>query len=237
MLCASCGAQIADNAAFCPACGNAVGRTSSGAAAIPARRNTGGLSDTLAGALAYFTIIPAIVFLLIEPYNRRRFVRYHAFQSIFFAVACMVISFALRIVGFMPVLRWSTLVLWPLLWLAELVVWLICVLKAYQGRMFKLPVIGNLAEQQAFTMPDDNGQAKALNGQELRLRVQLERFRGRYTEKKPGIQPGGDSSGYTNKANSSSGFWAGSMPPVACRRPPASWGGCRTGSGDRRRSA
>ena len=165
MLCASCGAQIADNAAFCPACGKAVGRTSSGAAAIPAtaqaQTKTGGLSDTLAGALAYFTIIPAIVFLLIEPYNRRRFVRYHAFQSIFFAVACMVIAFALRIVGFMPVLRWSTLVLWPLLWLAELVVWLICVLKAYQGQMFKLPVIGNLAEQQAFTMPDDNGQAKA----------------------------------------------------------------------------
>lgn len=165
MICASCGAQIADNAAFCPACGNAVGRTSSGAAAIPAtaqaQTKPGGLSDKLAGALAYFTIIPAIVFLLIEPYNRRRFVRYHAFQSIFLAVACFVISFALRIVGFMPVLRWSTLFLWPLLWLAELVVWFICVFKAYQGQMFKLPVIGNLAEQQAFTMPDDNGQAKA----------------------------------------------------------------------------
>jgi len=165
MLCASCGGQIADNAVFCPLCGNAVGRTSSGAAAIPAtaqaQTKTGGLSDTLAGALAYFTIIPAIVFLLIEPYNRRRFVRYHAFQSIFFSVACMVASFALRIIAHMPVLRWSTLLLWPLLWLAELIVWLICVLKAYQGQMFRLPVIGNLAEQQALTTPDDNNQAKA----------------------------------------------------------------------------
>jgi len=166
MLCTACGAQFADDAAFCPACGKAVGKTSPDAAAVPpplaAQPTTGsGISDNLAGALAYFTIVPAIVFLLIAPYNKRRFVRYHAFQSIFFAVACMLASFALRIVAVMPVLRWTTLLLWPLLWLAEFVVWLICVLKAYQGQMFKLPVIGNLAEQQAFTMPDDNSQMKA----------------------------------------------------------------------------
>ena len=73
----------------------------------------------------------------------------------------MVASFALRIIAYMPVVRWTTLMLWPLLWLAELVLWVICVLKAYQGQMFKLPFIGNLAEQQAFTIPDDTNQAKA----------------------------------------------------------------------------
>ena len=166
MLCASCGAQIAETAAFCPACGKSVGRTSPGIAAIPppppAQPTTSsGLSDNVAGMLAYVTIIPAIVFLLIDPYNKRRFVRYHAFQSIFFAIACMVASFALRIVGHMPVVRWTTLMLWPLLWLAELVIWVICVLKAYQGQTFKLPVIGELAEQQAYTVPDDTNQAKA----------------------------------------------------------------------------
>jgi uncharacterized membrane protein len=51
--------------------------------------------------------------------------------------------------------------LWPLLSLAELVLWVICLLKAYQGQMFKLPFIGNLAEQQAYTIPDDTNQAKA----------------------------------------------------------------------------
>jgi uncharacterized membrane protein len=111
--------------------------------------------------LAYVTIIPAIVFLLIEPYNKRRFVRYHAFQSLFFAIACMVASFALRIVALMPVVRWTTLLLWPLLWLVELVLWVICLFKAFQGQMFKLPVIGNLAEQQAFTTPEDTNRAKA----------------------------------------------------------------------------
>jgi uncharacterized membrane protein len=166
MLCASCGAQIAENAAFCPACGKAVGRTSPSYAAAPAPRQAqpttgGGLSDNVAGMLAYFTIVPAIVLLLLDPYSKRRFVRYHAFQSLFFAIACMVASFALRIIAYMPVVRWTTLMLWPLLWLAELVLWVICVLKAYQGQMFKLPFIGNLAEQQAFTMPDDTNQAKA----------------------------------------------------------------------------
>ncbi len=166
LYCASCGAQIAENAAFCPACGKSVGRTSPAVAAVPAPpqaqpTTSGGLSDNVAGMLAYVTIIPAIVFLLIEPYNKRRFVRYHAFQCIFFAIACMVASFALRIIALMPVVRWTTLMLWPLLALAEFVLWMICLLKAYQGQMFKLPVIGDLAEQQAFTIPDDTNQAKA----------------------------------------------------------------------------
>jgi uncharacterized membrane protein len=166
MLCASCGTQIAENAAFCPACGKPIGKTSPDVAAAPAPAqapltNSGSLSDNVAGMLAYVTIIPAIVFLLIEPYNKRRFVRYHAFQSLFFAIACMVASFALRIVALMPVVRWTTLLLWPLLWLVELVLWVICLFKAFQGQMFKLPVIGNLAEQQAFTTPEDTNRAKA----------------------------------------------------------------------------
>ena len=62
-------------------------------------QTSGGLSDNVAGMLAYFTIIPAIVLLLIEPYSKRRFVRYHAFQSLFFAIACMVASFAIKDCG------------------------------------------------------------------------------------------------------------------------------------------
>src|SRR6185437_2632978 len=61
------------------------------AAAAPAE----GLSDTAAGALAYITIIPAIIFLVVAPYNTKPFVRFHAFQSIGFYVvwfcACFVI--------------------------------------------------------------------------------------------------------------------------------------------------
>jgi uncharacterized membrane protein len=46
-----------------------------------------GLSDNSAGALAYVTFIPAIVFLAMPPYNQSPYVRFHAWQSIFLFVA------------------------------------------------------------------------------------------------------------------------------------------------------
>jgi uncharacterized membrane protein len=95
------------------------------------------------------TIIPAIVFLVIEPFNKKRFVRFHAFQSIFFSVAWIVIDIGVTIIGHIPFLGWATLFLWPLVSLVLFVIWLILLLKAYQGQMFKLPVIGDIAEQQA----------------------------------------------------------------------------------------
>jgi uncharacterized membrane protein len=103
--------------------------------------------------LAYVTIVPAIVFLVLEPYNKRLLVRFHAFQSIFLWVACVAAGIGIRLLSMLPVIRWVALLLWPLLGLGELVIWLLCLLKAYQGQMFKLPIIGDLAEKQAGTMP------------------------------------------------------------------------------------
>jgi uncharacterized membrane protein len=106
----------------------------------------------MAGALAYVTIIPAIVFLVLDPYNKNRFIRFHSFQCIFFAVAWTVLWIVLAIIGHIPILGWATVLLWPLISLAGLIIWFILVLKAYQGQMFKLPVIGDIAEKQANTV-------------------------------------------------------------------------------------
>jgi len=95
------------------------------------------------------TIIPAIIFLVLEPFNRSRFVRFHSFQSIFFALAWFVLSIGLNIIAHIPLFGWLTILLWPLVGLAGLIIWLVLVLKAFQGQMFKLPVIGDLAEKQA----------------------------------------------------------------------------------------
>jgi len=111
--------------------------------------STSGLTDNVAGMLAYVTIIPAIVFLVLEPYNRNRFIRFHSFQSIFFAIAWTVLWIALSMFAHIPFLGWASIVLWPLIGLGGLIVWVILVLKAYQGQMFKLPVIGDMAEKQA----------------------------------------------------------------------------------------
>ncbi len=144
-FCPTCGTQIADGAS-CPKCAGAVAQGVSATAAAPA---AAGLADNVAGALAYVTIIPAILFLVLEPFNKKRFVRFHSFQCIFFAIAWTVLWIGLSFIGHIPFLGWATLLLWPLIGLAGFVIWLILVVKAYQGQMFKLPVIGDMAEQQA----------------------------------------------------------------------------------------
>jgi uncharacterized membrane protein len=139
-FCPNCGTQIAEGAA-CPKC--------AGAAPSAGATTVGGLTENMAGALAYVTIIPAIVFLVLDPYNKNRFIRFHSFQCIFFAVAWTVLWIVLAFIGHIPILGWATVLLWPVISLAGLIVWVILVLKAYQGKTFKLPVIGDMAEQQA----------------------------------------------------------------------------------------
>ncbi len=102
-----------------------------------------GLSDTAAGALAYVTIIPAIIFLLVEPYNRNSYVRFHSWQSIFFGIVFFVVHTILTII---PVIGWIII---PFVSLGFLVIWVIVLLKALKGERFKLPFIGAFAERQA----------------------------------------------------------------------------------------
>ena len=74
------------------------------AAAAPASAAAaGGLADNVAGLLAYLTIIPAIIFLVIEPFNKNRFVRFHAFQCLFLAATGIAIIIFM-ILGFIPFL-------------------------------------------------------------------------------------------------------------------------------------
>jgi uncharacterized membrane protein len=113
--------------------------------------NPTGLTDNAAGALAYITIVPAIVFLVLPPYNASSYVRFHAWQSIFLNVAAIVIGIAF---SFLTVFGWMFgmyffVLLTRLIWLAWFLIWLVCVLKAANGQRYKLPVIGDLAEKQA----------------------------------------------------------------------------------------
>lgn len=149
-FCTSCGAQIPAGATVCPACSRSATPSSTVApAGATTQANVGGLTENVAGALAYVTIIPAIVFLVLEPYNRNKFIKFHSFQCIFAAVAWIALWIVLSIIAHIPLLGWLTILIWPLVGLAGFVVWLVLVLKAFQGQMFKLPVIGDMAEKQA----------------------------------------------------------------------------------------
>jgi uncharacterized membrane protein len=109
---------------------------------VPEETAQSGLSDNAAGALAYVTIIPAIIFLIAEPYNRSSFIRFHSWQSIFLGICAFVIGF----INIIPILGQLIFVVGMLI---LFVAWIICLLKALKGERFKLPVIGNIAEKQA----------------------------------------------------------------------------------------
>jgi uncharacterized membrane protein len=109
------------------------------------------LPENVAAALAYVTFVPAIVFLMLPPYSEKPFVRFHAWQSVFLAVAAFVLSFLLTLITIFGLLfgAFSVLLLNVIVWLAWLAIWAVCVVNALKGRRFKLPVLGILAERQA----------------------------------------------------------------------------------------
>jgi len=153
-FCPNCGAAVEGR--FCAKCGaqvSAAATPGSGAAnttfAAPA---AAGLTDNVAGALCYaLGLITGILFLVLAPYNQSKFVRFHAFQAIFFHLAWIVFWVAETAIGL--VLPWSLHVVVSLLalliFLAGIACWIMLLVKAYQGERFKLPVIGDLAEKQA----------------------------------------------------------------------------------------
>lgn len=112
--------------------------------------NVSGLSDNAAGGLSYITIIPAILFLIAEPYKRSSYVRFHAWQSIFLYVAWAVVHILVQVVqNLVPTVVFLTLTLWQLVDLAFFVVLVIVFISAFNGKRIVLPIVGGLAEKQA----------------------------------------------------------------------------------------
>jgi uncharacterized membrane protein len=144
-FCTNCGSAMDDASVFCSKCGKgSPGASAPGGTGAPAAApSAGGLTDNVAGMLAYITIIPAIIFLVMEPYNRNRFIRFHSFQCIFLWVALVVIHIVL---GFIPVIGWAISICVSLIALA---LWIVLLIKAYNGQMWKVPVIGDISEKQA----------------------------------------------------------------------------------------
>lgn len=116
---------------------------------MPDPNTTGGssgLSDDAASGLAYLTFVPAIIFLVVAPYNTNPKVKFHAWQSIFLAVAWLCLWVLDIVLAFIPVIGW---ILMFLLAVGLFILWLICIIQAFQGKKFVVPVIGPLAEKQA----------------------------------------------------------------------------------------
>src|SRR5277367_6244971 len=162
MQCPVCHNEVASQTAFCNHCGgplSAAAGAPAGAppaptyAVQPAVAAGSGLSDTAAAALAYVTIIPAIIFLVMEPYNRKPFIKFHSFQSIGLAVAWIAVWVVVSVMHialhFIPLIGILFLFVNLLVCVAFLALWLIAIIKASKGEWYKLPIIGDFAMKQA----------------------------------------------------------------------------------------
>jgi uncharacterized membrane protein len=113
------------------------------------------LTPNIAGALAYsLGIITGVLFLVLEPYRRDRFVRFHAMQSILYFVAAVAFNILWRImIGIlMSISGWIAVIAFPIRMLISLGLfglWLFLMFQAYNQREFSLPILGAIAKKQA----------------------------------------------------------------------------------------
>ncbi len=141
-FCPSCGAAVEGR--YCAKCGTAVDPAAPAVAPVPVL-TTSGLPENTAAALCYLLgLVTGIIFLVLEPYNKNKLIRFHAFQSIFLHVSVIIIWVALR-----TILPWSMWFVVTLIDLAFFVLWLLLLIQTFQGKKIVLPVLGDLAAKQA----------------------------------------------------------------------------------------
>jgi uncharacterized membrane protein len=149
-FCANCGAEVS-GASFCPKCGAAQG---AGAGPSPAATASGGtgLAENVAGLLSYIAgWVTGLIFYLID---KRPFVRFHAAQSLVLFGGIVVAYILLGMLAAGSVFGgWFAMLMsvfiYGVLGIGSFVLWILCMVKAYQGVKFKLPVVGDLAEKMA----------------------------------------------------------------------------------------
>ena len=170
-VCAQCGVESPEDTRFCRQCGEPLAESNvvvaEDSAPEPAQMHSpeeqplvvnesaGGaqlpIPENVAAVIAYITPIPAAVFLFLKPFRDNLFVRFHAFQHIFLCAAGVVFVAAGAILGMVLQLIPSMRVLiFPFMGVAALAwffLWLLLVVKAYHHEMFKLPYIGDYAEE------------------------------------------------------------------------------------------
>ncbi|MFH1458602.1 MAG: DUF4870 domain-containing protein [Candidatus Omnitrophota bacterium] len=100
-----------------------------------------GMQPNVAALLSYLAgFITGIIFYVVEKENK--FVRFHAMQSIVTFGGLFILQMVL---AFIPIIGW---ILIPFLSITSLILWIVLMIKAYQGENFKLPIAGDIAEKQ-----------------------------------------------------------------------------------------
>lgn len=141
MFCPKCGAENDEGSKFCQKCGSVL--------ATDAPKPTGtstGLEPNIAGLLCYVLgWITGLIFILLEKENH--FIRFHAMQSIVTFGAFTVLSIAFSILHLIPFVGVIFWVLNVITGIVAFILWIVLMVKAYQGERYKLPIAGEFAEK------------------------------------------------------------------------------------------
>lgn len=166
--CQSCGAVLAAETRFCQSCGSqtepkpntaasAVEKSAAVDVLSPSRETVSTTMDTnVVGALTYLAgFVTAIAFLVVDPYKSNSFVRFHAFQSIFFNVAWIALWIVWMLLSSVltpltaGVFALIALPLMSIISVAGFGIWVLLMYQAYQQKLFRLPIVGKLAAKHA----------------------------------------------------------------------------------------
>jgi uncharacterized membrane protein len=143
-FCSGCGAEVGSDAAFCRKCGRSL--SSSPAPIAAGAAPTTGLRENVAGFLCYILFwVSGLLFFLID---KRPSVRFHAMQSMITFGGLFAINWLFSWGGwFSGFLGFAVMSMFhSLLGVVVVVCWILCMVKAYQGQRYKLPVVGDMAE-------------------------------------------------------------------------------------------
>jgi len=156
MFCPKCGAENPEGTKFCSKCGAEFAPPAGGTEtpATPPAETSIGLQPNIAGLLCYVAgWITGIIFLVIE--KKSTFVKFHAWQSIMTFGILTVVQIVISILGAIALSTFSV-GLWGfvnvvgiLVWVLTVALWIVLLIQAGSGKMWKLPWIGDWAERQA----------------------------------------------------------------------------------------
>jgi len=152
MFCPKCGAENPEGAKFCSKCG---AELAAAPAPSGASETTIGLAPNIAGLLCYIAgWITGIIFVVIE--KKSTFVKFHAWQSIMtFGILTVVqiivspVFSGIAVATLSPGLIVASGVLSTIIWILGFILWIILLIQAGSGKMWKVPLVGDWAERQA----------------------------------------------------------------------------------------
>jgi len=150
--CTKCGAAVPDNSSFCAACGAPQGAAAAAAGtSVVASGSQSQMSENVAGLLCY--VLGWITGLIFYFVDKRPFVRFHAAQSIVVFGGLHIIYFVLAVSFGMSMFTggfggfsmiWA---LYGLVDLAAFILWIVLMIKAYQGARFRVPIAADIADK------------------------------------------------------------------------------------------